>query len=181
MIYSLLYIIAFFFLFLLISTEVASSQCSRYQAGSNYKTATILTSNHGVLDIHLTFYNNIDEYNRILYCYLTSDGIQSPTLRLNPGDRLLFTLTNKLTTLIPNTHTNTTHEPDEKNKADMQYGIVNNTVYAICGANVMTPTSTNVHFHGIHGTIIISYSMHIVYIYNIYIIIICDLFLHIVS
>ena len=154
MIHIVSYIIAFFFLFLLISTEVASSQCSRFQTGSNYTTATIFASNQGVLEVHLTFYDNIDEYNRILYCYLTPDGIQSPTLRLNPGDRLLFTLTNMLTSL---TTTNTTNKSEDKNKGDMQYGIVNNTVYATCGANVMTPTSTNVHFHGIHGKIIKSY------------------------
>ena len=155
MIHILFYIIAFFFLFLLISTEVASSsQCSRYQTGSNYTAATIFASNQGVLDVHLTFYNNIDEFNRILYCYLTPDGIQSPNLRLNPGDRLLFTLTNMLNTL---TTTNTTNKSDDHKEDDMLYGIVNNTVYATCGANVMTPTSTNVHFHGIHGTIIKSY------------------------
>jgi FtsP/CotA-like multicopper oxidase with cupredoxin domain len=56
---------------------------------------------------------------------------QSPTLRVFPGDHLLVTLSNQ-------------YDSDEEieNMSQIKY---------YCGSNRMTSSSTNIHFHGIHG------------------------------
>ena len=67
-----------------------------------------------------------DKYGRTLYCLMTPDGFEEPTLHVNPGDILNVTLTN-----------NTAASPVEE-----KFNAPN------CGADSMTGTSTNIHYHG---------------------------------
>ncbi len=76
------------------------------------------------------------------YCYVDEHGNQSPTLRLQPGDRLILTLKNEISvsamssssigasTLIPMNDVH--HGKDDP-----------------CAGGTMSPASTNLHFHGL--------------------------------
>ena len=47
---------------------------------------------NGTLGIDFFFRTDVDVYGLTKYCYITSDGTQSPTLRVNPGDEIVMTL-----------------------------------------------------------------------------------------
>ena len=113
----------------------AASICPRFPYGSIFQDALPnIYSNNRVLDVALTYQSVFDQYNNSLYCYMLPDGIhQSPTLRMDPGDTLHFTLTNLY------------------NPVDSNSSLINSTHYALCGSDTMTASSTNVHFHGIHS------------------------------
>jgi len=64
------------------------------------------------------------------YCYMTDDGIQSPTLRVHPGDLLLLHLKNDLA--LPQPAAPHVH-----------------AVPGECGSGVMSESATNLHFHGL--------------------------------
>ena len=67
-----------------------------------------------------------DKHGRTLYCLMTPDGLEEPTLHVKPGDVLNIAVTN-----------NTPASPVEE-----KFDAPN------CGADSMTGTSTNLHFHG---------------------------------
>ena len=99
-----------------------------------------LRSQNGVLKVDLTVRNYADSNGATRYCYISSDGAQSPTLRLNPGDLLILTLKNDLKspehaapTATVSSHS---HNSAEKNANP-------------CTSGTMTLTSTNLHFHGL--------------------------------
>src|SRR5690242_20645379 len=74
-------------------------------AGSVVLDALSLTSQNGALSLALTERNAIDTQGFTHYCfdYSTANGdIESPTLRLNPGDTLTLDLTNQLNVVGPN-------------------------------------------------------------------------------
>ncbi len=63
-----------------------------------------LTSQNGVLNAAFTFRSSFDTAGYLHECYIYQTGngpVEAPTLRLNPGDRLLLSLTNRLTYLPP--------------------------------------------------------------------------------
>jgi hypothetical protein len=51
-----------------------------------------LSSKNGVLRVTLKVRNSLDSYGHMRYCYVDGNGNQSPTLRLQPGDRLILAL-----------------------------------------------------------------------------------------
>lgn len=108
--------------------EVApvASPCPRAAAGGLIEQPPALFSSHGVLNVRFSYQTTTDGYGRTLYCLMTPDGLEEPTLHVNPGDTLNITLTN-----------NTPASPIEET-----YDGPN------CGADSMTGTSTNIHYHG---------------------------------
>jgi FtsP/CotA-like multicopper oxidase with cupredoxin domain len=116
-----------------------ASACPRPAIGSLVPEPEDLRSKNGVLKVDLTFHNSADPAGPKRFCYTAADGSQSPTLRLHPGDLLILNLKNDLTdpgdgaAAVNRHHANTN---SEKN-ADP------------CASALMTPTSTNLHFHGL--------------------------------
>jgi FtsP/CotA-like multicopper oxidase with cupredoxin domain len=116
--------------------------CLRPPAGSNVTEPQDLRSRDGVLKVDLTIqYAGASGTAR--YCYLDSQGNQSPTLRLNPGDLLILRLKNELATpgapASPQNHSHV-HGNDaygDGGKDDM------------CVSGAMSSSSTNLHFHGL--------------------------------
>jgi len=109
-----------------------SDVCPRPAAGSIVKEPTDLYSDNGVLQVAFTYNTMVDQYNRTLFCFVTTDGVESPTLHLNPGDTLEMTVTD------------TVQNPDgAPAEVDSGAGIR-------CGAKTMTSASVNVHFHGLN-------------------------------
>jgi FtsP/CotA-like multicopper oxidase with cupredoxin domain len=120
--------------------------CDRPAPGADVPEPRNLYSQHGVLQVDLSFHNHLEPDGTVRYCYLLPDGSESPTLRLHPGDLFILHLTNRLAEVDeakvrsrggPNaaTHTHMTH-------AQVHAGDP-------CASGAMTPVSTNLHFHGL--------------------------------
>jgi len=104
--------------------------CPRPPAGSEVAQPPDLYSQSGVLNVTLGYFTSVDSLQRTLFCFVTDDGKESPTLHVKPGDTINITLTNKLAAMpgVP------------------VMRVSNDTT--VCGSPDMTPTSVNMHFHG---------------------------------
>jgi hypothetical protein len=71
-----------------------SAPCSRSPSGSDVKEPGQYYSALGSLHIRLIYKGGVGSDGNTQYCYITQDGVQSPTLMVWPGDRLRLTLTN---------------------------------------------------------------------------------------
>jgi len=98
-----------------------------------------LRSRNGVLAVDLTVRNQKQNDGSIRYCYIYGNGVESPTLRLKPGDLLILKLKNELIdpehspAPIPHHHAKIDGAPHSDP----------------CESGVMNSTSTNLHFHGL--------------------------------
>src|SRR5271155_2559009 len=108
----------------------SGTPCPRPMAGSVVDNPRALSSTNGVLQVTFDYYTAVDEAGRTLFCFVTPNGIESPTLHLHPGDTLDLTVTN----MIP---------PSSGAETDLISSASDK-----CGDAVMTNTSVNVHFHG---------------------------------
>jgi len=108
----------------------AAKICPRYAAGSEVKPPPDLYSKHGVLHVALNYWTTVDDAGRTLFCYETADGLESPTLHVNPGDLVQIDLTNMLPP-GPNAH-------------------LSGNAASACRDQTMTDTSINMHFHGLN-------------------------------
>jgi len=119
-----------------------SSPCPRPASGSEVPPPPDLYSSNGVLNLALNFEVATDEAGRTLYCFVTPDGTESPTLHVNPGDTLIITLTNLV--------------PDALAKHNLLHlGLTSNMKMEmdknpkdVCGDSATVPSSVNIHFHG---------------------------------
>jgi len=100
-----------------------------------------LSSANGVLRAALTLRSQKMHEQALHECYVyqsASGPLESPTLRLNPGDRLELVLTNRVTYVPPgppNLIAGHNHEGE--------------TPPGACSSGGMSATSTNLHFHGL--------------------------------
>ena len=113
----------------------AESKCPRPEPGSVVEEPEDLRSKNGVLEVRLTANDTAEANGAIRYCYTDSSGHESPNLRAHPGDLVVLHLTNALTDLSHGSsapmHAHT-HSPGDP-----------------CSSGVMSPVSTNLHFHGL--------------------------------
>jgi FtsP/CotA-like multicopper oxidase with cupredoxin domain len=114
---------------------LAQSPCERFPQGSIVQEPENLYSKDGVLKVDFTYQTSQDDYGKTLYCFVNSDGAQSPTLHVRPGDTLVLTLTN----LVPEG----TGKMPEMPGMDMSRAGEGG-----CGAMNMTDASVNLHYHG---------------------------------
>jgi FtsP/CotA-like multicopper oxidase with cupredoxin domain len=105
--------------------------CPRYAAGSPVTQPPSLFSRNGVLNVNLAYNTTTDSQGRTLYCFTTPNGLESPTLYVNPGDTLTVNVTNNL-------------------PAPASAGNMAPTTNAseVCGAATQDASSVNVHYHG---------------------------------
>jgi len=114
-----------------------ASPCPRFPAGSVIAQPQDLFSTHGVLTVNFTYETTVDQYGNTLYCFVTDSGIESPTLHVRPGDRLVIQLKNNLPA------------PASSDAAAAMPGMtVSGKASSTCGAVTMTPSSVNIHYHG---------------------------------
>jgi FtsP/CotA-like multicopper oxidase with cupredoxin domain len=110
-----------------------------------------LYSQNGTLQLALTLRNAPDQQGYMHYCFDYDSGngtIEAPTLRLNPGDTLILDMTNQITTPTGLTYPK---GASTKNMQHMGRSTARSSPVDPCHG-VMTPTSTNVHFHGLNVT-----------------------------
>jgi FtsP/CotA-like multicopper oxidase with cupredoxin domain len=120
---------------------VANPCTPRFTAGSTLHNPPALYSSRGVLNVRFSYQLTADSVGRPLYCFMTEDGIQAPTLHVNPGDTLSITVTNNTP---PQPYSETFLAPN-------------------CGDSVIqytpppagigsTGSSMNIHYHGTNVT-----------------------------
>jgi FtsP/CotA-like multicopper oxidase with cupredoxin domain len=113
------------------AAAAAATPCARPSAGAVAAEPTGLYSTNGMLQVAFDYYTSVDAAGRTLFCFVTPNGVESPTLHLHPGDTLDLTVTNLNPTPPPGSPTDVISDASDK-----------------CGSAVMTITSVNVHFHG---------------------------------
>jgi FtsP/CotA-like multicopper oxidase with cupredoxin domain len=115
----------------------AANGCPRPEPGSVVEEPEDLRSQNGVLEVRLTAHDVADANGAVRYCYIDSAGHESPNLRVHPGDLVVLHLTNALTNLGPD-HGSDPHMHEHAHSAGDP-----------CSSGVMSPVSTNLHFHGL--------------------------------
>jgi FtsP/CotA-like multicopper oxidase with cupredoxin domain len=87
-----------------------------------------LFSQNGVLSVRFSWQTTLDYAGRTLYCFMTPDGLENPTLHIKPGDHLIVTVTNNTPAL----------------------GFMMTLDPPLCGpgGSQMTFSSVNIHYHG---------------------------------
>jgi len=110
--------------------QPVANPCPRSTAGSVVNNPPALFSQNNVLNVRFSYQQTTDKAGRTLFCFMTEDGVEEPTLHVKPGDTLNITVTN-------NTPASPVVEP---------FNAPN------CGDTSMTGTSTNIHYHGTNTT-----------------------------
>ncbi|HTS12475.1 MAG TPA: multicopper oxidase domain-containing protein [Candidatus Limnocylindrales bacterium] len=110
--------------------------CPRPSPGAEVANPPEARSENGVLRVDLSYRNSVDRIGRMRYCYIDSEGRQAPTLRVHPGDEVILTLKNDV--VLP---------PGAMEMAG--HSVEASPAHAPCGHGVMTPSATNIHFHGL--------------------------------
>ncbi|HTF68357.1 MAG TPA: multicopper oxidase domain-containing protein [Edaphobacter sp.] len=117
--------------------------CPRPQPGGTVQEPADLRSKNGVLELTLTANNSRQADGTIRYCYTDAEGRESPNLRVSPGDEVIIHLKNALTDL----------DPADQNPADQaaphHHPIHSEDSNQPCTSGMMSPVSTNLHFHGL--------------------------------
>jgi FtsP/CotA-like multicopper oxidase with cupredoxin domain len=102
--------------------------CPRFAPGSVIQEPAALFSQNGVLSVQFSYQTRTDAAGRTLFCFMTPNGLENPTLHVKPGDHLIITVTN-----------NTTKQPVEMTINPPNCGP---------GGSQMTTSSLNIHYHG---------------------------------
>ena len=105
--------------------------CPREAAGAVVRPPPDLYATGGKLEVHFNYYTSVSNAGLTLFCFVTVNGQkESPTLHVNPGDKIVMTVTN-MVPAVPGGAAEVTSRTDN-----------------VCGDATMTDTSVNVHFHG---------------------------------
>jgi FtsP/CotA-like multicopper oxidase with cupredoxin domain len=130
-------------------SDTADQVCARFTAGSVVSEPPQLESQNGVLEVTMEFLTVTDSQGLVRYCYVSSTGLEAPTLVVNPGDKLIIHFRNDLPA------------PSAASSADNMAGMkmtlsssdnaaddspTPSTSSACNGA--MSAAATNIHFHG---------------------------------
>lgn len=124
----------------------ASNPCPRFAAGSTITAPPDLFSQNRVLQVTFTYETRVDQDGNTLFCFMTADGEESPTLHVSPGDRLRITLTNN----VPADPSSSAmaRMASMPGMAAMPGMPVTGAPSSDCGAMTMTSASVNIHYHG---------------------------------
>lgn len=114
---------------------IAALACpGRPAPGTIVKDALTLLPTNGVLKVEMVMETSVDQYGYTHYCYIYQDGshlVESPTLRVDPGDRLIVDLKDNI-----------------KGSGAKEMSMPRPSGQ-ICGDNgPINVESTNIHFHG---------------------------------
>jgi len=78
-----------------VSASAANNPCPRPDTGTVVTSAPHLFSSNGALNVSFDYSTTVYSAGRTLFCFVTPDGLQSPTLHVRPGDTLNFSVTNR--------------------------------------------------------------------------------------
>jgi FtsP/CotA-like multicopper oxidase with cupredoxin domain len=114
---------------------LVNTACQRFAPGSVVQNPPALFSQKGVLNVQFSYQTSTDQFGRQLFCFVTPNGLQNPTLHVNPGDTLNVTVTNNTPQITPTT-TEVFNPPDCGNTTEVELNAA------------MTGGSMNIHYHG---------------------------------
>ncbi|MGA8984391.1 MAG: multicopper oxidase domain-containing protein, partial [Candidatus Acidiferrales bacterium] len=117
--------------------EPPANTCPLPAIGSPVAEPEDLRSQKGVLQVDLTVHDYANTDGTTRYCYLTPNGVESPTLRLSPGDLLILNLKNDL------------KDPQRAPTTTAQHHMQPEKGANPCTSGFMSITSANLHFHGL--------------------------------
>jgi FtsP/CotA-like multicopper oxidase with cupredoxin domain len=127
-----------------------ANPCPRFTAGSVVHQPPALFSQNGALNVRFSYQTTTDSFGRQLFCFMTPNGLENPTLHVNPGDTLNITVTNNTPSTEVGDQTNESDEPfNAPNCGDTTFELK-----AVAPSNVppvtfgMTAGSMNIHYHG---------------------------------
>ncbi len=121
-------------------SSLVDQVCVRSAAGSVVPASPELKSANGVLELTLNFKSVTDTQGLIRYCYVTDSGLEAPTLRVSPGDKLIIHFNNQLP--LPSSANNS------DNMAGMNMTLGAHTDQSSACNGAMGTNVTNIHFHG---------------------------------
>src|SRR5450432_3444437 len=110
--------------------------CYRPVPGAAVRAPAEIHSSNGTLQVDFALRTSVDVYGLTLYCYAYGDNIQSPTLRVRPGDEIVLRLKNELPAAVSDGAPVHLHSAAGKPNS--------------CGNGAVTASSTNLHFHGLN-------------------------------
>jgi FtsP/CotA-like multicopper oxidase with cupredoxin domain len=138
---TLRFAFGFFFLLCLhplYAQSAAADSCPRPGVGSVVAEPPELRSKNGILEIQFFFRSSLNSRGVKRYCYVTEGGLESPTLRVHPGDWLVLKLKNEL------------RDARGAKAGEMHSHSLSPSSQDSCaGGGEMTAFATNVHFHGL--------------------------------
>jgi FtsP/CotA-like multicopper oxidase with cupredoxin domain len=115
--------------------SAGDNPCPRPAAGSIVAPPPTLSSENGALDLAFDYFTTTDSANRTLFCFVTPVGLESPTLRIKPGETLSIAVRNRNPPAPAGSPTEVVSNASDR-----------------CGDSTMTVTSLNVHYHGTNTT-----------------------------
>jgi FtsP/CotA-like multicopper oxidase with cupredoxin domain len=118
-----------------------SNPCQRFQAGSVVHNPPALFSSNGVLNVRFSYQQTTDSAGRLLHCFMTPDGLEEPTLHVNPGDTLSITVTNN----TPASPLGEIFNPPNCGDRTVQFSPPANGIASV-------GSSVNIHYHGTNVT-----------------------------
>jgi FtsP/CotA-like multicopper oxidase with cupredoxin domain len=122
-------------------SDTADQVCARFATGAMVSATPELKSQNGVLEVTMQFLTTTDSNGLVRYCYVTNTGLEAPTLRVNPGDKLIIHFQNELPAA------SATSGAD--NMAGMKMTLSANDTNSSSACNgTMSASATNIHFHG---------------------------------
>jgi FtsP/CotA-like multicopper oxidase with cupredoxin domain len=125
-------------------SDTADEICARSAAGSAVSAPPELRSQNGTLEVTFKFLTVTDSQGLARYCYVTDTGLEAPTLRVNPGDKLIIHFQNDLPAPAASSASD--------NMAGMKMTLSaasDDTTPAPNACNgAMSASATNIHFHG---------------------------------
>jgi FtsP/CotA-like multicopper oxidase with cupredoxin domain len=128
-----------------VAVQPVPNPCPRFTAGSVIHQPPALFSQNGVLNVRFSYQSTTDSVGRQLFCFMTPNGLENPTLHVNPGDTLNITVTNN--TPFNNVGDTDFDEPFQApNCGDTTFedqGPMKDTQ-----GFAMTGGSMNIHYHG---------------------------------
>jgi FtsP/CotA-like multicopper oxidase with cupredoxin domain len=122
-----------------------ANACQRFAPGSVVQQPPALFSQNGVLNVQFSYQTTTDQVGRQLFCFMTPQGLENPTLHVNPGDTLNVTVTNNTPKVTPSF----TENFDSPTCGDTTEVELNPSTSAL---NTMTGGSMNIHYHGTNTT-----------------------------
>ncbi len=120
----------------LCAQQAATDVCPRPQPGSVVAEPVDLRSKSGVLELQLIARNVKESDGRSRYCFTDSNGHESPTLRVKPGDLVILHLRNQMTGVDGKTAM-----PQHAHSMSMEQR-------GCTASQEMSLIATNLHFHG---------------------------------
>jgi FtsP/CotA-like multicopper oxidase with cupredoxin domain len=124
-------------------SDAADQVCTRFVAGSVITAPPELESQNGVLEVTFKFLTVTDSQGLARFCYITDIGLQAPTLRVNPGDKLIIHFQNDLPAATASNRGG--------NMAGMKMTLGSDDSSSSNPCNgFMSSSATNIHFHGMN-------------------------------